>query len=124
MTVKNLLLIRAPGLSADQAVRGDVAWNLSDLIADGSFATLSAAPDASAAVTGLPPDRVRVVELPYRDAASFDAELGRLREASPAAAIAILSEAVFVSRHCFKEFKPGMTLAPAELPRLLAVMVQ
>ena len=33
------------------------------MIADGSFAKLAAAPDASAAVAGLPPDRVRVVEL-------------------------------------------------------------
>ena len=124
MIVKDLLLIKAPGLSADQAVRGDVAWNLSDLIADGSFAKLGSAPDPAAAAAELPPAQVKIVELPYRDAASFDAELGRLRQGAPDAAIAILSEAVFVSRHCFRELKPGTTLSPAELPRLLAVMVR
>src|SRR4030095_2107850 len=54
--MKKLLVVRARGLSADQAVRGDMAWNVSDLIADGSFAPLAAAADLDAAVAGLAKD--------------------------------------------------------------------
>ena len=80
--MKKLLVVRARGLSADQAVRGDRAWNVSDLIADGSFAPFSASPDLDAAVAGLAKDRVTIVDLPYKDAATFDGELGKLRAAA------------------------------------------
>jgi hypothetical protein len=121
--MKKLLLIRARGLSADQAVRGDMAWNLSDLIADGSFAPFKDAPDLDAVGSGLAKDRVTVVDVPYRDAASFDASLGLLRTATSDAVIAIVSEAVFISQHYFREIKPGTQVAASEVPRLLEVML-
>jgi hypothetical protein len=122
-TMKQLLLIRAPGLGADQAVRGDVAWNLSDLIADGSFAKLSGPVDAAAATAGLPAGSVRVVEIPYAGPAEFDVALGRAREESVGALLAIVSDEVFVCQHWFREIKPGTTLTPGELPALLASML-
>ena len=122
--MKKLLVVRARGLSADQAVRGDMAWNVSDLIADGSFAPFSASPDLDAAVAGLAKDQVTVVDLPYKDAASFDGELGRLRASSADAVIAILSESVFISQHYFREIKPGSKVAGADLPRLFEAMLK
>jgi len=122
--MKRLLVVRTPGLSAEQAVRGDMAWNVSDLIADGSFAPLSAAPDLTAALSSLAPDRVTVVDVPYKDATSFDGELGKLRAASKDAVIAILSESVFISQHYFREIKPGTRVAVAELPRYLEAMLR
>ena len=122
--MKNLLLIHAPGLSADQAVRGDMAWNVSDLIADGSFAPLSAPPAVEAAVAAGGKERVKVVDIPYRAASAFDGELGKLREQAAGAVIAILSESVFISQHCFREIRPGTRLAPADVPRLLAEMIR
>ena len=122
--MKKLLVVRAPGLSADQAVRGDMAWNVSDLIADGSFAPLSGPQDLDAAVNGLARDRVTVVDIPYKDASSFDGELGRLRAAASDSVIAILSESVFISQHCFREIKPGAKVAVADVPRLLEAMLR
>ena len=122
--MKRLLVVRASGLSADQAVRGDMAWNVSDLIADGSFAPLSAPPDVAAAVAGLAADRVTVVDVPYTDATSFDGELGKLRAASADSVIAILSESVFISQHYFREIKPGSKVAAADVPRLLEAMLR
>jgi hypothetical protein len=122
--MKKLLVVRARGLSADQAVRGDTAWNVSDLIADGSFALLAGPQDLDAAVNGLAQDRVTVVDIPYRDASSFDGELGRLRAASADSVIAILSESVFISQHYFREIKPGAKVAVADVPRLLEAMLQ
>jgi len=122
--MKRLLVVRAPGLSAEQAVRGDMAWNVSDLIADGSFAPLSAAPDLTAALSSLAPDRVTVVDVPYKDATSFDGELGKLRAASKDAVIAILSESVFISQHYFREIKPGTQVAVGDVPRLLEAMLK
>lgn len=124
--MKKLLVIHAAGLSAEEAVRGDVAAHLSDLIADGSFARLSGAPDVPAAVRGLGAGRAELLTVAYRDAASFDAELGRIRERAAASGspVAVLSEAVFISQHCFREFRPGMAVAPEEVPRLLAQMIR
>ncbi len=122
--MKKLLLVRARGLSADQAVRGDMAWNVSDLIADGSFAPFKDAPDLDAVAGSLAKDRVTVVDVPYTDAASFDASLGRLREATSDAVIAIVSEAVFISQHYFREIKPGTQVAASEIPRLLEAMLK
>jgi hypothetical protein len=120
--MKKLLLVRARGLSADQAVRGDMAWNVSDLIADGSFAPLSGTPDLDQAGSGIA--NVTVVDVPYKDASSFDASLGELRSKSADAVIAILSEQVFISQHYFREIKPGSKVAPADLPRLLEAMLK
>jgi hypothetical protein len=122
--MKKLLVVRARGLSADQAVRGDMAWNVSDLIADGSFAPLASPQDLDAAVTGLAGDRVTVVDIPYKDASSFDGELGRLRASAADSVIAILSESVFISQHYFREIKPGAKVAVADVPRLLEAMLQ
>jgi hypothetical protein len=122
--MKKLLVVRARGLSADQAVRGDMAWNVSDLIADGSFAPLSGVPDLDAAVAGLAKDRATVVDVPYENAAAFDGRLGKLREGAADTAIAILSEQVFISSHFFREIKPGMQVGPAELPKLLEAMLR
>src|SRR5439155_686339 len=104
--------------------RGDMAWNVSDLIADGSFAPLSDTADLDAAVAGLAKDRVTVVDVPYRDAASFDGELGKLRAAAGDTMIAILSESVFISQHFFREIKPGAKVATADVPRLLEAMLR
>ncbi len=118
--MKRLLLVRAPGLSPGQACRGDLAANVSDLIADGSFAALSGPADLS----GLAPDRVTVVDLPFRDLPSFDQEVGRLRAGAAGAEIAIVSETVFISQRWFREIKPGATLQPGDVPRLLAEMLR
>jgi hypothetical protein len=122
--MKKLLVVRARGLSADQAVRGDMAWNVSDLIADGSFAPLNGTPDLDGVAKGLKPEQVTVVDVVYKDAASFDACLGQLRSGSSDAKIAIVSEQVFISQHYFKDIKPGTTVAAADLPRLLEAMIQ
>ena len=122
--MKRLVVVRAPGLSPEEAVRGDRAWNVSDLIADGSFAPLTGTPDMAAAVRALPKDQVTVVEVPFKDTPSFDAELARLRQGAPGATIAIVSDSVFISQHFFKEIKPGGKVAAGDLPRLLADMVR
>jgi len=122
--MKKLLVVRARGLSADQAVRGDMAWNVSDLIADGSFAPFKDAPDLDAVTGGLGKDHVTVVDVPYTDAASFDASLGKLRAGASGALIAILSESVFISQHYFREIKPGTQVAAADVPRLLEAMLK
>ena len=121
---KRLLVVRARGLSADQAVRGDMAWNVSDLIADGSFATILGTPDLDQVARGLSGDQVTVVDVPYQDAASFDDSLGRLRASSGGAVIAILSESVFISQHYFRELKPGASVASGDVPRLLEAMLK
>lgn len=118
--MKRLLLVRAPGLSPEQACRGDLAANVSDLIADGSFAALSGPADLS----GLAPERVTVVDVPFRDLPSFDLEVGRLRAGASGAEIAIVSESVFISQRCFPEIRPGTTLEAADLPRLLAEILR
>lgn len=122
--MKKLLLVRAPGLSAQEAVRGDQAWNVSDLIADGSFAPIAGTPDLAAAVSALPKESVTVVELPFRDSPSFDAELGKVRAGAGGAEIAIVSESVFISQHFFPEIKPGTRVPAGDLPRLLAAMLR
>jgi hypothetical protein len=122
--MKKLLVVRARGLSPEQAVRGDMAWNVSDLIADGSFAPFSASPDLDAAIAGLAKDRVTVVDVPYKDAASFDGELAKLRASASDAVITILSESVFISQHYFREIKPGSKVAGTDLPRLLEAMLK
>ncbi len=121
--MRKLLLVRAAGLSAEQAVRGDVAWNVSDLIAEGSFAPLSGRPDLESAIRALA-GRVTVVDLPYTDAPAFDEALGRIRAEAAGAVLAILSEGVFISQHAFPEIRPGAAVAAGDLPRLLAAMVQ
>jgi hypothetical protein len=113
--------VRAPGLTPDQACRGDMAWNLSDLIADGSFARIAAAPDLDAAAKGMGPEKVSVVDLPFKDVPSFDADVGKLR--AQGLPLAIVSESVFISQHFFREIKPGATLGAADVPRLLAQIV-
>lgn len=120
--MKKLLVVRARGLSADQAVRGDMAWNVSDLIADGSFAPIADSPDLDRVGSGLA--NVTVVDVPYKDASSFDASLGELRAKSSGALIAILSEQVFISQHYFREIKPGTKVASGDLPRLLEAMLK
>lgn len=122
--MKKLILVRARGLSAEQAIRGDMAWNVSDLIADGSFAPLSDPADLEGAVASLPRDGVTVVDVPYTDASAFDGALGKLRESAADAQIAILSESVFISQHHFREIKPGTTVAVADVPRLLDAMLR
>jgi hypothetical protein len=122
--LKKLLVVRARGLSADQAVRGDMAWNVSDLIADGSFAPISGTPDLDQIASALSGDRVTVVDVPYRDAASFDDSLGKLRASSTGVLIAILSESVFISQHYFREIKPGTPVTSGDLPRLLEAMLK
>jgi len=122
--VKRLLLVRAPGLSAEEACRGDLAAHVSDLIADGSFAAVSPAVDLDGAASGLSPEQVTVVDLPFRDVPSFDRELGRLREKAEGAEIAILSESVFISQRWFREIRPGAALPAGEVPRLLAAMLR
>jgi hypothetical protein len=122
--MKKLLVVRARGLSADQAVRGDMAWNVSDLIADGSFAAISTPPDLEKVANGLAGDRVTVVDVPYKDAASFDDSLGKLRQSAADSVIAILSEQVFISQHYFREIKPGASVAPGDVPRLLEAMLK
>jgi hypothetical protein len=122
--MKRLLLVRAPGLSPEEAVRGDQAWNVSDLIADGSFAPISGSLDVAAAVRALPQESVTVIDLPFRDSPTFDAELGKLLGEAKGAEIAIVSESVFISRHFFAEIKPGTKVAAEEIPRLLAAIVR
>jgi len=112
--VPKFLLVHAPGLTPEQATRGDLAAHLSDLIADGSFARVSGPADLGA-VGG-----ADAVELPFRDVTSFDAEVGKLR--SRGLPIAIVSESVFISQHWFREIKPGATLGPQDVARLLAAM--
>jgi len=121
--MKKLLVVRARGLSADQAVRGDMAWNVSDLIADGSFAPIAGTPDLDNIARTLG-DRATVVDVRYENAASFDASLGLLRSGAQDALIAILSEQVFISQHYFKEIKPGTSVPAADVPRLLEAMLK
>lgn len=115
--MKKLLLVRAPGLTPDEACRGDLAWNLSDLIADGSFARVSGAP----VLDGLG-ERVTVVDVPFKDLPAFDQEVGKLRQQG--LTMAVVSESVFISQHFFREIKPGTTLAPADVPGLLAQILK
>ena len=111
-----LLLVRAPGLTPEQASRGDLAAHISDIIADGSFARLSGPPD----LARLPAGALKVVEVPFTDVPAFDAEVGRLRdEGLP---LAIVSDSVLITQRWFKEVKPGAVLAPADAERLLAEM--
>lgn len=114
--MKNVLLVRAPGLSAEKALRGDVAWTLSDLIAEGSFAALAEPPDweALAAQPGVVP-----VEIPYEDAASFEEALAALLAGAGRAPVAILSDEVFVSRRFFSEITPGKQLKAPEVLKLV-----
>jgi len=121
--MKRLLVVRAPGLSPEEAVRGDQAWHVSDLIAEGSFAPLSGTPDVAGAVGTLPGGQVAIVELPFKDSPSFDAALGKVREGADGATLVIVSESVFISQHCFREIKPGTKVAAADLARLLAEIV-
>lgn len=111
--MKKLLLVRAAGLTPDEACRGDVAWNLSDLIADGSFARLSGAAD----LNGLG-ENVTVVDVPFKDLPAFDQEVGKLRERG--LPMAVVSDSVFISQHYFREIKPGTTLGAADVPGLIA----
>ncbi len=112
--MKRLLLVHAPGLTAEAASRGDLAANLSDLIAEGSFAELSGPPD-------IPSDAVTI---PCADPASFDAALGELRLRHPDAHVAVLSESVLISQRPFPPSPPGAALAAADVPRLLAMMTE
>jgi hypothetical protein len=119
--MREVLLVRAKGLSPDQACRGDLAANISDLIADGSFAELSGPLDLSKDLGGLPGE-LRVVDFPGSDVPAFDRELGRLRSEAPDASVAIVSEAVFISQHFFPQLKPGMKVSPSDVPGLLAAI--
>ena len=114
--MKKILLVRAPGLTPDEACRGDLAWNLSDLIADGSFARLSGAPDLGGLGEG-----VTIVDVPFKELPAFDREVGKLRERG--LPLAVVSESVFISQHFFREIKPGTTLGAADVPGLLAKML-
>ena len=80
--------------------------------------------DLDAAVAGLAGDRVTVVDVPYKDASSFDGELGKLRASAADTVIAILSESVFISQHYFREIKPGTKVSVADVPRLLEAMLK
>ena len=113
-----LVLVHAPGLTVEQAVRGDVAVHLSDLIAEGCFAPLDGAPDVEAAVKGL--GAVERVTLPFTDLASFDGAVGDLRARTPGAAVAILSEALLIAPVPVPEIRPGRALAAADVARVLA----
>jgi hypothetical protein len=116
--VSRVLLVRAPGLSYDLAIRGDEAAHLSDLVAEGSLARLEGAVDLG----GRPGEgRIEVVDLPCGDLAAFDAALGGLRERAAARGeeIVVLSEGVLVSQKVLPGVRPGKAVAGAEVPRLL-----
>ncbi|HYE98057.1 MAG TPA: hypothetical protein VEJ18_04055 [Planctomycetota bacterium] len=111
-----LLVVRAPGLTPEQASRGDLAAHISDIIADGSFARLSGPPDLGR----LPAAALKVIEVPFTDVPSFDAEVGRLRDQG--LPLAIVSDSVLITQRWFKDVKPGAVLAPSDAERLLAQM--
>jgi hypothetical protein len=114
----NLVLVHAPGLTVDHAVRGDVAANLSDLIAEGCLAPLAGAPDVEEAVKGL--GGLERVTLPFTDLASFDDAVGELRARKPGTAVAILSESLLIAPVPVAEIRPGRALAAADVAGVLA----
>ena len=116
--MSRLLLVRAPGLSFDLAVRGDEAAHLSDLVAEGSLARIEGPVDLRGAPGG---GRVEVVDLPCGDLAAFDAALGGLRERAAAGGqeVAVLSESLLISQKALPGVRPGKPLAGADVPRLL-----
>ena len=118
--MKKILLIHAAGLTAEQACRGDVAANLSDLIAEGTFADLQGQIDLPSITENLPGDRVTVIAVPFQDIGAFDARVGELRDRGADAIIVILSEKVFISQHVFPELKVGQAVDAATIPLLLS----
>ncbi len=115
-------MVRAPGLTFEQAVRGDLAAHLSDLIAEGSFAPLADPPDLPGLEARLGGDGVAFVSLPCADLAAFDAALGGLREkaAASGSVLAVVSESVLVSQRPLPGIRPGGRVSAADLPRFLA----
>lgn len=120
--MKPLILVRAKGLTAEQTCRGDVAANLSDLIADGAFAEVSQIPD----LEGLDGASVTLKEIPYTDMEAFDQALDGVRaEASSSGAeVAILSEGVLVTQRYLPQIKPGTTLDAEGVKLILAELTQ
>jgi hypothetical protein len=119
--MSRLLLVRAPGLSYDLAVRGDEAANLSDLVAEGALARIDGALDLG----GLPEgERIEVADLPCGELAAFDAALGGLRERAAAGGqeVAVLSEGLLICQRALPGIRPGASVAAAEIPRLLGVL--
>lgn len=119
--MSRLLLVRAPGLTFDWAVRGDEAANLSDLVAEGCLARVEGTLD----LEGMPGGgRIEVADLPCGELAAFDAALGGLRERAAAAGleIAVLSEGLLISQRALPGIRPGIAVAAAEIPRLLGLL--
>ena len=120
--MKKILLVHSAGLTAEEACRGDVAENLSDLIAEGTFADLEGKVDLASITGGLPGDRVTVVAVPFEDIAAFDGRVGELRSRAGGAdaIIVILSEKVFISQHVFPGLEVGKPVEAERIPGLLA----
>lgn len=117
-----LVLVRAAGLTVEQTCRGDVAANLSDLIADGSFAEVSGIPQ----LDGLDSRSVRILDLPFTDMEAFDQALDGVRAeaASAGAEVAILSDGVLVTQRRLSEIKPGTTLDGEGVKRILSELTK
>jgi hypothetical protein len=124
--MRKLLVVHATGLTPDLACRGDVAANLSDIIAEGAYAALAEPPDVTGLVRGLPSGAATLVEHPCLELAAFDAEVGRLRDraAAAGASIALLSESVFVSQLPLRGLGAGRSLGAVDVERLLSDMVK
>ena len=118
--MKKILLVHASGLTAEEACRGDVAANLSDLIAEGTFADLEGSIDLPSIIGSLPGDKVTVIAIPFQDIGAFDERVGQLRKRDPEAIIVILSEKVFISQYAFPELKVGQAVDAASIPALLS----
>ena len=116
--MKPLVLVRAAGLTVEQTCRGDVAANLSDLIADGSFAEVT----GPTSLDGLDRSVVRIMDVPFTDMGTFDQALDGVRaEAATAGAeMAILSDGVLVTQRYLAEIKPGTTLDGEGVKRILS----
>ena len=121
--MKKIMLVHASGLTAEEACRGDVAANLSDLIAEGTFADLEGPIDLPSITKSLPGDKVTVIAVPFQDIGAFDTRVGELRKRDPDAIIVILSEKVFISQHVFPELEVGQAVDAATIPVLLSAAV-
>ena len=123
--MKKILLVHATGLTAEDSCRGDIAANLSDLIAEGTFADIEGTVKIAAIKGALPGDRVTVVAVPFEDIASFDARVGELRSrgAGSDLILVILSDRVLISPHVFDGLDAGSALQADAIPDLLASAV-
>lgn len=119
--MKKILLVHASGLTAEDSCRGDVAANLSDLIAEGTFADIEGTVEIPDVTAALPGDRVTVVAVPFGDIASFDERVGELRgRGGSEVLLVILSDNVLISPHVFDGLEAGTPLKAEAIPDLLA----